>query len=167
VQSLVRLNSSVLQARDQADVLFRWSVLISTVNVVAFVVGLQWGIVGVAACYAIANTALQPLNVWLTGRSVGVGLLRFARSIAGVAVATIAMTASAMLSRLLLLDLGVGPAVRLVIVTAVGIAVFALVSARSARELRGDLQQLLRRDSALSRSTACGETPAGWPGKHR
>ena len=63
VQSLVRLNSSVLQARDRTDLLLRWSRLITVVNVVAFVVGLQWGIVGVAACYAIANTSCQPLNV--------------------------------------------------------------------------------------------------------
>src|SRR4029079_10598497 len=32
VQSLVRLNSSVLQARDRTDVLLRWSLLITAVN---------------------------------------------------------------------------------------------------------------------------------------
>jgi O-antigen/teichoic acid export membrane protein len=145
VQSLVRLNSSVLQARDRTDILLRWSLLITIVNVGAFVLGLHWGVVGVAACYAVANTALQPLNVWLTGRSVDVGVLDFARSLSGVAQATVAMTACALGARVALLELDASPAVQLVLVTVVGVVVFVAACAIRAPELRSDLELLRRR----------------------
>jgi polysaccharide transporter, PST family len=157
VQSLVRLNSSVLQARDRTDILLRWSILITVVNVLAFVVGLRWGIVGVAASYAVANTALQPLNVWLTGRSVGIGLIEFARSLSGVALAAVTMTTCAVAARLLLLHLGAGPTARLVIVTFVGAAVFVPVCARVAPELRVDVNAFRRQPG--SRALAGDATP--------
>ena len=145
VQSLVRLNSSVLQARDRTDLLLRWSLLITAVNVGAFVLGLQWGVVGVAACYAVANTALQPLNVWLTGRSVGVRVSDFARSLAGVAQATVAMTLCALAVRLALLELDVDEAVRLALVIVVGAVVFLAACAWRVPELRADLDLLRSR----------------------
>ena len=77
MQSLVRLNSSILLACDRAGTLFRWSILITASNLAAFGVGLHWGIVGVATGYAITNTLLQPVNTFLTGRAVDVSLRAF------------------------------------------------------------------------------------------
>jgi O-antigen/teichoic acid export membrane protein len=68
-QSLQRLNSSVLQARDRTGTLLAFAVLAATSNVAAFAIGLTWGIVGVAAAYAVTNTLLQPFYTWLTARA--------------------------------------------------------------------------------------------------
>ena len=44
----------------RADWEFRWSIVTMVVALVAFPLGLQWGIVGVAASYLIMLTVLNP-----------------------------------------------------------------------------------------------------------
>ena len=58
VQSIVATAGSVYIARNQTAALFRWGLLSSLVVIAAFIIGLSWGVVGVAACYAIASLAL-------------------------------------------------------------------------------------------------------------
>jgi O-antigen/teichoic acid export membrane protein len=125
LQSLVRLNSSVQQACDRTDLLLRWAVLIAASNVFAFAVGLTWGVVGVASAYAITNTLLQPLNMWQTGRIVGVSPWAFVMNLAGVAQATALMIAVILPLRALLVSEGVPAGARLVLVTGAGIAAYA------------------------------------------
>jgi PST family polysaccharide transporter len=58
VQSIAALNGGIFKARGRADLQLRLE-LISTIAVVAsFAIGLQWGIVGVASGYAIAEVGL-------------------------------------------------------------------------------------------------------------
>jgi len=142
LQSLQRLNSSVLAARDRTGTLFRFSILASVANVLAFVVGLQWGIVGVAAAYALSNTVLQPVYTWLTARSVDLTLGAVARDLAGLAQAVVLMGAATLGARMLLVELGVSPAARLVAVILVGAAVFAAACAWRAPEILADLRSL-------------------------
>ena len=142
LQSLQRLNSSVLQARDRTGTLFRFSILASVANVLAFVVGLQWGIVGVAAAYALSNTVLQPVYTWLTARSVDLTLGAVARELAGLAQAVVLMGAATLGARMLLVELGVSPAARLAAVILVGAAVFAAACAWRAPEILAELRSL-------------------------
>ena len=58
LQSVQRL-IDVLMATDRAGTLLRYSVVVLVASVVAFVVGIQWGIVGVAAGYAISSTLVS------------------------------------------------------------------------------------------------------------
>ena len=48
----------IYQATGRTDLLLRWGAGASTLLVASFVVGLQWGLVGVAGCYAIVSYAL-------------------------------------------------------------------------------------------------------------
>lgn len=145
LQSLVRLNSSILQACDRTSLLLRWSLLITSANLIAFGIGLQWGIVGVAAGYAISNALLQPVNTWLTGRAVGVSLGRFAANISGVAQAGAAMVACLLPLRLLLVEQGVPPAARLAALIAAGAAVYLPVLAWRAPEVLEEVLDVRRR----------------------
>ena len=70
LQSVARLNSSVQQACDRTDLMLRWALVIAVANLAGFIIGLNWGVVGVATAYAVTNTLLQPLNVWQTGKIV-------------------------------------------------------------------------------------------------
>lgn len=124
LQSLQRLNSSLLQACDRAGTLLRFSLVAFVASIAAFAVGLQWGIVGVAACYAIANALLQPLYAWLTARTVGVSLRRYAASLAGVFQAALVMAACALTTRLLLVHEGAPAAATLTVVMLVGAATY-------------------------------------------
>ena len=82
LQSLQGLNGSVLRAVDRTNLLFRYSLVVVTASLIAFVLGLHWGIVGVAAAYALSSTPrravlhvahravgrrLSPKVRWLTG----------------------------------------------------------------------------------------------------
>jgi PST family polysaccharide transporter len=54
IQSVASTVGSIYQARGRADWLLRWEIGASTLIIVSFVIGLNWGVLGVAAAYAIA-----------------------------------------------------------------------------------------------------------------
>jgi O-antigen/teichoic acid export membrane protein len=145
LQSLTRLNSSVLQARDRTGLLLRWSLLITGANIVAFAVGLTWGVTGVAAAYAISNTLLQPVNLWLTGRTVGVSLRRFIGSLSHVVQATALMAAAILPVRVILVAESVPAPARLATVVAIGLLTYAVACAWRAPELVDELRILRTR----------------------
>jgi O-antigen/teichoic acid export membrane protein len=124
LQSLQRLNSSILQALDRTGTLLRYSIVVVVASVTAFVAGLHWGIVGVAAGYAISSTLVEPMYAWLTARALGVPVWGFARSLAGVVQAAVVMLGAVLALRLFLVDQGVSAGPRLALVVAAGIAVF-------------------------------------------
>lgn len=74
-QSIVTLIGSIYQAKGRTDWLFRWGLVASTLFVLAFVVGLRWGVVGVAVAYAITFITLsypaQAIPFKLIGLRVG------------------------------------------------------------------------------------------------
>ena len=144
LQSVQRLNSSVLQARDETGLLFRFSVVAACANVLAFAVGLRWGIVGVAACYAVSNVVLQPLYMYLTARTVAVTLLSSIRNVAGVAQASVLMASVVLSTRLALDDAGLPPSVRLAILVVVGAAAYILGCAWRAPDVVADLKTFRR-----------------------
>ena len=145
LQSLQRLNSSILAARDQANVLFRYSVIVLVVTLSSFVAGLPWGIVGVAAAYAIVSTFLEPYYTWLTARALGVGLLDFVRAISGVAQAAALMAAVVALARVGLVEAGMAAPARLVLLIVLGAVVYVPVVLWRAPEVLEEIKDLLAR----------------------
>ena len=77
IQSLQTLSGEVLLALNRAGTLFRFTMLWFVGNVVAFVVGLHWGILGVATAYAIATVLIEPVRAYATTRALGIPLWRF------------------------------------------------------------------------------------------
>ncbi len=71
--ALVTLDWSILQARGKGGTLLRLYAFLSVVTVASFVIGLAWGIVGVAACYAVAKWVLYLPDTWITTRGVSFG----------------------------------------------------------------------------------------------
>src|SRR5262249_36230253 len=109
VESLQRLNWVVLQSRDRTRTQLRFSIIAVARNLVAFVIGLHWGIVGVAACYAISMTIFLPVYMIITAKVVDVSLLDFARRLRGVVEATAAMVLVLLACRYILVHEGVSP----------------------------------------------------------
>ena len=113
LQAIQTLNGEVLLALNQAGTLFRFTAFWFVATVAAFAVGIHWGIVGVAVCYAIVTTLLEPLRAYLTTRALGIPLWRFVRSLGGVAQGTAVMVAALLPTRAALQTLGLpagGPA---------------------------------------------------------
>jgi len=97
VQSLSGLGDRVLTALDRTRLIRRFTTLESVLTVPAFALGLHWGILGVAVCYAAVNTPLQLVYIWLTLRALGLGVSDFVRSFAGVIEAVLAMSVACLL----------------------------------------------------------------------
>jgi polysaccharide transporter, PST family len=148
LQSLQRLNGDILQALDRTQLLLRYSIASFAVNLVAFVVGLQWGIRGVAAAFAIAATVVEPAYAWLTARALGTTVRRFAGGFAGVAQASVAMALGVLAARLLLLRAGLSAPERLAALVLIGVVLYVPLCALRSPELAAELRRLLRRRAA-------------------
>lgn len=159
LQSLQRLNSSILQALDRTGALLRFALAGTLAALVAFVVGLHWGIVGIAAGYAIASTFVESAYTWLTSRAMGISPLALVRALSGVVQATIAMVAVLLPARALLVRTETGVAARLVMLIALGAATYLTVVAWRAPALRDELRDLLRRRARTRRDGEPGDAP--------
>lgn len=160
--SLQRLNGSVLQARDRAGTLLVFAVVAFIASVLAFVIGLHWGIVGVAASYAVATTFLQPFFTWLTARSVGMPFLRYVSTFFGVAQASVVMFACVFAAKALLVQQAVPSAARLFICVLLGFVVFVPFCAWRAPEVVAEIHGVWRGSGRARRRTSVTlEVPAG------
>jgi O-antigen/teichoic acid export membrane protein len=145
LQSLQRMNSSILAARDHTQALLRYSVIVLVASVAAFVGGLHWGVVGVAAAYAISSTIVEPYYTWITLRAVEMSVSTFLRSLRGVVEASVAMVAAVLTVRLFLIEAGIPPAARLALCILVGALVYFPVCAWRTPELVRELDGVRRR----------------------
>lgn len=150
LQSLQRLNSSILQARDRTGQLLRYSIVVLVASSAAFVGGLPFGILGVATGYAISSTIVEPYYTWLTARSLGIPMLAVCRTFVGVAQAAGVMLVVVLGLRLLLVDLGLGAASRLALLIVAGAATYLPAVLLLDRSLNDELQGIRRRRRAPS-----------------
>jgi O-antigen/teichoic acid export membrane protein len=91
LQALQGMNAIVLQARNRAGLLLRWTTFSTLASIGAFVAGLPWGALGVAVAYAIVSSALTPAFMVVTARELRVGAAPLGSSLAGVAAAATTM----------------------------------------------------------------------------
>jgi O-antigen/teichoic acid export membrane protein len=160
LQSLQRMNSSILEARNQTGILLRFSIVAFVASISAFIGGLHWGIVGVAAAYAIVNLFLQPYYAFVTCRTVGTTLHRFAASLSPVAQSAAAMAAAILVLRALLVHAGMSAPLRLIVLIAAGAIVYVPLVLWRDTDLRRDAFRLLayrRARGMLPRLTALEE----------
>ena len=120
-QTLQRLNSSVLQAVGAPRVLASFALLSVAVNVPAFVIGLHWGVTGVAAAYAVSSTIVAPVYLVRTCRAAGLAPSAFLRAVAPILLVAAACAGAAWLTRTGLLGLDVrSPVARVLLAADVG-----------------------------------------------
>jgi PST family polysaccharide transporter len=124
IQSLQTVNGDILVALGRAGTFFRFTILWFAASLCAFVIGLQWGIIGVAACYAVSCMFVEPLNAYITARALGTPLTRLIRALGGVSAATACMGIVVLAARIALVHEDVAPAARLALCIAIGVAVF-------------------------------------------
>jgi O-antigen/teichoic acid export membrane protein len=143
LQSLQGLNSSILQARDRTQLLRRYSVIVVVASLTAFGVGVQWGIVGVAAAYALSSTLVEPYYTWLTARSIGTTLRRFVAGLVPVVQAAVPMVIAVGLARSALISADVAGGLLLFFLVLLGIAVYVPLVAWRSPELVDEVRRLL------------------------
>jgi len=143
VQALQALNMDVLMARDRTATMFRFATVLTTCHLVAFAIGLHWGVVGVATAYAISTTLVEPGLTILASRALGVSPMIYFRAVAGPFQAALGMCAAVLGVRWALVD--AEPALRLVASIAVGVVVYAGLCAWRVPQLMDEVRGLLRR----------------------
>ena len=158
LQALHTLNTEVLLALGRAKWLF-WFTMGSFVGSLgAVILGLQWGIVGVAVCYAAATVAIEPVRAIITTRALGVPLWRFVRSLGGVAQATLVMAATVLAARAALLALGMPPAARLAVLIMLGASAYLAACLWRVPEVTEEIRAVLgRRRGAANTGVAAAE----------
>ena len=70
-QMVMMLIGPLFQALGKTRQLFYWTIVAVAANVTGIVIGLNWGIVGVAAGVTISMYALAPLQIAVAARLVG------------------------------------------------------------------------------------------------
>ncbi len=154
-QSLVMLNWPLLEAQGQAGLLFRRNLMYTVVAVAAFAVGLRWGIVGVAACYAIVRWILVLPDMAIAAKSVSLRTVEALRVSATALPLCAAAAGLGFALRAMLLSAGVPAAARLVAVLAfVPLAYLGLIALLAPALLREVMN--LRRPGGGQASTAAG-----------
>jgi O-antigen/teichoic acid export membrane protein len=156
LQSLQTLNGPILQSLDKTGLLLRYSIVFFVAHLTAFVTGLHWGVVGVATAYAISTTVVEPLFMVVTSRALGISTWSFARGLTGVVEAAAVMAVAVLLLRILLVDVDVAALARLLILVAVGAAIYLPCCAWRVPEIRDEVRALRRHRSA-ARITAASQ----------
>jgi PST family polysaccharide transporter len=145
VQALHTLNGEVLLALNRAKAFFWFTSLWFVGSVGAVLLGLQWGIVGVALSYAIASLLIEPVRALITTRALGIPLLRFVHSLAGVAQASFVMAATVFGAREAMVAVGVPAVTRLVLLVLLGGAVYVASCIWRVPEATSELRNVVRR----------------------
>jgi polysaccharide transporter, PST family len=143
IQALQSISTDILQARGRTRTIFRFTLLFSSAHIVAFVIGLQWGVTGVAVAYAISSTLVEPVYLVLTARSINVSPWRPVLALRGLFEAGLVMAGAVFAVRMGLLDLGVPAFPRLVVCILVGAIVFLPMSLWRASAVWSDVRELV------------------------
>jgi polysaccharide transporter, PST family len=149
VGSLQAFNGQVYQALGRPGLFLRFTCFATAVMFSAFLVGLKWGVVGVAGSFAVARTIMLVVNSVQMSRLMDFDLWRMARSYVEVIGRGAAMAAIVFAARSALLHLGVPVGARLVILILGGTVVYLVVTLLLAPQLVRDV-----RDSLLRRRVA-------------
>jgi O-antigen/teichoic acid export membrane protein len=154
VQSLQSLNTDVLQAIGQPQKVLRFTVVFTGTHFVGFVIGLQWGVLGVATAYAITTTLIEPIYTVMTAHALGTSVWRVLGAVRGVFEAGLLMMGAVWVARQALLEAGVPTFPRLIISIAVGAVVYLAAYPWRARAGYADIRGIVGGLLARRRSAA-------------
>jgi O-antigen/teichoic acid export membrane protein len=145
-QSLQAFNGQVYQALGRPGLFLRFLCFATIVMVGGFVIGLRWGVVGVAGSYAVTRAIMLIANSVEMSRLMDFDLWRMGRSYVGIFARAGVMGAVVYAGRLALVHLGVPMGLRLAILVAGGTLVYLAVTMAVAPDLVRDARdEILRR----------------------
>lgn len=148
IQSLTSTTGAVLMARGRTDVLFYLGIVGTILVVAAFLIGVQWGVAGVAAGYCVQNVVEFLPVFYIVFRVLGEDLSRFLRTILLPIALTVAMLVVVWICRDLL-SLSELPALaQLVLLSLVGAVTYAALGFAFARQSFGDVLRFFKRPRA-------------------
>ena len=94
IQSVSFLIGSLYLSQGRTDLQFRVTLGLRIVSMIAIVIGLQWGITGVASCYLAAVVINQFPNFYFAGGLVGLRFVDYVRNLIPTMLAALVMFAA-------------------------------------------------------------------------
>ena len=131
-QPIANTTGWLLVSQGRTHHMFKWGLISGPITMVAILIGLPWGAIGVAASYAISRVFIvDPLLYWFVGRSGPVRTSDFYKTMAPFVIASIcALVAAAAFRRFTSIDSGPWTIlICLVITAAVTLLVLAVIPA--------------------------------------
>jgi O-antigen/teichoic acid export membrane protein len=105
LQSIGTTVGWIYQSQGRTDWMFRWGLLVGTLGVLSFIIGVFLGsIEAVALCYAILNFILLYWNITIPGKLIDLKFYEALRSVAGILGCTIVMAGAVWILSLVLPD---------------------------------------------------------------
>jgi len=80
LQSIISTVGNIYQVKGKTDWMFKWSLFSSTVTLLGFIIGLNWGIIGVATSYLVTNLLLILPVFIIPFKLVDLPIVKFLRS---------------------------------------------------------------------------------------
>lgn len=127
LRSILTTTGSIFMAMGRADMQLRWGVFSNLFVIGGLLIGLQWGIIGVAAGFTIASLLLMYHNFAIPLRLIGMPVGELARGLRPTTICSLLMCAAMTAMQYLLAD-KITPALLLVLHIAVGVSVYALLT---------------------------------------
>ena len=150
IQSVTALTTSVLAAQFRTKLLLKVSTGAFLVHLAGFVIGLHWGVIGVALGYAISNTLVAvPFQIIAPARILRASTRDVVSALGGVLQAAVGMVVLVVGARELFIAAGVGAPVRLPVVIAIGAVTYATLLIWREPRLLDDFSVPARFRSAL------------------
>lgn len=122
LQSVTAMTAHIYTARAQTERMFRFGLVTTAAFVISFVVGVRWGMTGVATAYLIANLLLFYPTLSRAFGLIGLKIGEFLRPLCMVFAISCTMAACVWFARPPLA--GLMPVVQLVLLVTLGVAVY-------------------------------------------
>ena len=168
LQSSQRINDGVLQACGLTNKQMRFAVVAFVLNITGFLIGVHWGVMGVAVGAAVANGLVQFPYLSVTASALGTTGRSVSWTMRWIVLATVVMGLAVLgIRELLVAHLHSGALIRLLIEASLGAAIYALVVWIFDRQLYRELRGIVRNRVGKLRGRGGGGGGGGKGGGRR
>ena len=141
-QMVLMLIGPLFQALGKTKEQFYWTIVAVAATVTGIVIGLQWGIVGVAAGVTISMYALAPLQIAVAARMVGFRGSEYTRALLPAWIAAAAMVVVWIPTRMLCSTIGLPALVASTVCGLLALATYVLTLRFGFRELYNSMYEV-------------------------
>lgn len=84
VQSVGTTVGWIYTSQGRTDIMFKWGIFSGVVRAILFVIGLRWGVIGVALCYVIGSYLILLYPGWaIPGKLIGMRFIEMLKNLSG------------------------------------------------------------------------------------
>lgn len=90
-QPITSTTGLIYQSQGRTDWMLRWGIASGIVTICSFLIGIRWGVMGVAIAYAIRSYVLLYPSIVIPGRLIGMSFMEFIKNVSGIFFSSLLM----------------------------------------------------------------------------